>query len=76
MKNSEWKSEEGTPQGGTRVPAGVNESESRDGIRNVQERDLNRAMSSAAAFVSSKPDAWCGSYQSKTLITGTSSKFR
>jgi len=37
-----------------RIPAGVNESESHDGIRNVQERDVNRAVSSAAAFVSSK----------------------
>ena len=59
-----------------RIPAGVNESESHDGIRNVQERDVNRAVSSAAAFVSSRPDTWCGSYQPKTLIAGTSSKFR
>jgi hypothetical protein len=76
MEHSEWKSEEGTPRDGAHVPAGVNESESRDGIRNVQERDVNRAVSSAAAFVPSKPDTWCGSYQSKSLIAGTSPKFR
>jgi hypothetical protein len=34
------------------IPAGVNESESRGGIRNLQKRDANRAVMSAAAFVS------------------------
>jgi len=58
------------------IPAGVNESDSHDGIRNLLKRDRNRAVMSAAAFVSELPDTWCDSYQLRTLIAGTSSKFR
>ncbi len=62
--------------GESHIPAGVNESESRDGIRNLQKRDVNRAVISAAIFASGKPDTWCDSYQWRTLIAGTSWKFR
>ena len=60
------KAETARPRRGTRaIPAGVNESESRHGIRNLQKRDVRRAVRSVAAFVSSRPDTWCDSYQLK-----------
>ena len=51
--------------GESHIPAGVSENGSHHGIRNLQWRDANRAVISAAAFVSEKFDTWCGSYQSK-----------